>query len=67
MNYPTPAWRPVRAEILDWFIERMAHYTDQRKGFLIYEHGTAVFDDSLSGPNVVACNALLVNVVIILS
>jgi len=63
MNYPKPAWRPIRAEAPDWFVERMAHYTDKRKGFLAYAHGTAVFDDNASGPDVIACNASLLKVV----
>ena len=41
----------------------MAHYTDRRKGFLVYEHGTAVFDDSPSGPDIITCNASLLEVV----
>jgi hypothetical protein len=41
----------------------MAHYTDQRKGFLVYEHGTAVFDDSPSGTDIITCNASLLEVV----
>jgi hypothetical protein len=63
MNYPTPVWRPIRAEVPDWFVDRMAHYTNQRKGFLVYEHGTAVFDDSPSGPDIIRCNASLLEVV----
>jgi hypothetical protein len=63
MNYPKPSWRPIRAEAPDWFVERMAHYTDRRKGFLVYAHGTAVFGDNAFGPEVVTCNAALLNVV----
>src|SRR6185369_12059035 len=63
MNYPTPAWRPIRVEVPEWFVDRMAHYTDRRKGFLVYEHGTAVLDDSLSGADIIRCNASLLEVV----
>jgi hypothetical protein len=63
MRYPRPSWRPIRREGPDWFVDRMAHYTDRQKGFLVYQHGTAVFDDSLSEPDVAACNTALLDVV----
>jgi len=63
MNYPTPVWRPVRTEAPDWFVDRMVDYTERQKSFLVYNHGTAVFDDSPLGPDIVRCNALLLEVV----
>jgi len=63
MSYPKPAWGPIRAAEPDWFVDRLAHYTNQRKGFLVYEHGTSVFDDSPSGPDVMICNTSLMDAV----
>lgn len=63
MSYPTPAWRPIRGESTDWFVDRMAHYTDQRMCFLVYAHGTSVFDHSIEGPSLAVCTASLMDVV----
>ncbi|WP_431204350.1 hypothetical protein ACQ86E_04315 [Bradyrhizobium betae] len=41
----------------------MAHYTDRQKSFLVYEHGTAVFDNDSSEPDIAKCNAALLDVV----
>jgi hypothetical protein len=63
-KYPAPTWRGItRTEAPAWFVDRMAHYTDRQKGFVIYKHGTAVFDDSFPEPDIVKCNAALLDVV----
>jgi len=64
MKYPAPIWRGIiRAEAPGWFMDRMAHYTDRQKSFLVYAHGTAVFDVSSSEPDIAKCNAALLDVV----
>jgi len=64
MKYPAPTWRGlVRAEAPGWFVDRMAHYTDRQRSFLVYEHGTAVFDNGSSEPDIAKCNAALLDVV----
>jgi hypothetical protein len=63
-KYPAPTWRGItRTEAPAWILDRMAHYTDRQKGFVIYKHGTAVFDDSFPEPDIVKCNAALLDVV----
>ena len=40
MKYPAPTWRGlIRAEAPGWFVDRMAHYTDRQKSFLVYGMG----------------------------
>jgi hypothetical protein len=63
MNYPKPPWKPVRIEPPAWHVDRLAHYTDRRKGFAVYQHGTAVFDGNSKSPDIAQCNARLVDVV----
>jgi len=64
MKYPAPTWRGLtRAEAPAWFVDRMAHYTDRQRSFLVYEHGTAVFDNGSSEPDIAKCNAALLDVV----
>ncbi|SEO30956.1 hypothetical protein [Bradyrhizobium sp. OK095] len=64
MKYPAPTWGGlIRAEAPGWFLDRMAHYTDRQRSFLVYEHGTAVFDNGSSEPDIAKCNAALLDVV----
>ena len=64
MKYPAPIWRGlIREQAPAWFVDRMAHYTDRQRSFLVYEHGTAVFDNGSSEPDIAKCNAALLDVV----
>jgi hypothetical protein len=63
MDYPRPSWRPFRTELPVWFVDRMSYYTDRRKSFIVYEHGTTVFDASLPDADIIKCNASLHNIV----
>ena len=63
MNYPKPSWRPIRTESPDWFIDRIAHYTNRQKSFVLYSHGTVVFQDSESSDYIIRCDGALNEVV----
>lgn len=39
---PVPDWRPSIAQPLDRIIERVRHYTDGKRDFAVFTHGTAV-------------------------
>ena len=63
MNHPSPAWRPICAKVPDWFVDPIAHYTDRRKRFLVYEHRTAVLDHSPTALDVITYNTSLLDAV----
>ncbi|TKB67070.1 MAG: hypothetical protein E8D47_04550 [Nitrospira sp.] len=46
---PVPKWRPSIRQPLDRVVERVAHYTDQQRDFVVFEYGTCVLvQDGLS-------------------
>lgn len=63
MSYPRLTWRPTRTESREWFVDRMSHYTNRLKAFLLYRHGTVVYDGGPNGPSPAVCDAALADVV----
>lgn len=63
MDYPVPSWRPTRVEPAEWFLSRMAFYTDETEGFVVLKNGTTVFDNSATGPDLVTCRSALLGAI----
>jgi hypothetical protein len=39
---PVPDWKPTIRQPLDKIVERLSYYTDSKRDFAVFEHGTCV-------------------------
>ena len=57
---PVPVWRPEERQSMDRLIDRMKYYTNDKKDFAVFEHGSMVIlPDGLSDSGIVShvCHA----------
>ena len=59
---PSPRWVPDKVEDIKLIYDRLGFYTDLKRSFVVYKHGTGVFPEkSACDPS--ECDSLLMSVV----
>lgn len=59
---PCPTWVPDKVENINTIYDRLAFYTNHKKHFVVYEHGTGVYPGK-AGSDPIECDSILMSVV----